>query len=89
MKNPRLGEPTPTLLQKQDEYTSAMQAVVDAAARGVRFGKSRLKAHNRIITAGHGVTRAYLKEKAKRVRKSARRMIRRHKRSFDKLAEVA
>lgn len=68
---------------------AAMQAVVDAAARGVRFGKSRLAAHNRVVTGGHGVTKAYLKDKAKRVRKSARRMARRHKQSFAKLAEVA
>lgn len=51
-----------------DSQVDAMQAVVDMAARGVRFGKSRLKAHNRIMMGGHGVTIAYAKRKQKRVR---------------------
>lgn len=56
-----------------DSQMAAMQAVVDAAARGVRFGKSRLKAHNRVMSGGHGVTKAYARAKAKRMRKIARR----------------
>lgn len=44
--------------QVYDDQMAAMQAVIDAAARGVRFGKSRLVQNGRIMVGAHGVKKS-------------------------------
>jgi hypothetical protein len=66
-----------------DVYESelaAMQTIVDAAKRGVRFGKSRLIQNGRVMVGQHGVKLSVAKERQRQEHKRWMREVKRVKR---------